>query len=208
MDVELPSVPSLPGKSDTALPEGSYYERLAREERVEDDTEPSGSRRENRDERDARRMGERLPQGYEPKSGADLTFDPRMAYELALELDSPTEIMERYGVSEARARELISNPAFITTVKKYREEIVAGGVGFRLKAKMQAEDLLTHSYLLATDPEVPASVRADLIKWTAKVADLEPKEKKGEGQGNGFVLNITFTGDRPAATIEGEVTDA
>ena len=41
------------------------------------------------------------------------------------------------------------------------------------------------------------AVRADLIKWTAKMAGLEPSEKDkgmGGGTGAGFTLNITFAG--------------
>lgn len=202
---EVPNVPNVPVRSTTTV-DAAYFDNLARQVgKIDHDT--AELRPELPVERDARRLGERLPAGYKPTSGSDLTFDPRLAYEIALGIDKPHSVFTKYGYSPDQAAALVATPAFITTVKKYQEEVMAGGVSFRLKAKIQAEDLLTHSYLIATDPEAPLSVRADLIKWTARVAGLEPKEEKGSGQAGGFTLNIQFAGDRPAAAIEGEVID-
>lgn len=201
-EFELPVVPNVP----VAVPadSGSYYENLARVVRVPD--ESGQMHPEVQDVREARRLAERLPAGYRPASGAELTFDPRIAYEIALGVDQPGAVFGKYGMDEEQAASLAANPAFVATVAKYQEEVLASGVSFKLKAKIQAEDLLTHSYLIATDPEAPMSVRADLIKWTARVAGLEPKEEKGGGAGGGFTLNISFAGDRPVGNvIEGEL---
>lgn len=137
---------------------------------------------------------ERLPLGYKARSVVDMSFDPRLAYEIALEIDDPVTVFERYGYVGSDAVALLKEPAFALTVKNYRSEITTSGLSFKLKARVQAEDLLMHSYNIATDPEAPASVRADIIKWTAKMAGYEPKEAGGEkGGGAGFNLNITFT---------------
>lgn len=198
-------VPSLPKVRAVPVPPGdSFYERLAAPlTPVLDD---KGERRETEAERIARRTRAQLPEGYEPESAAALTFDPRIAYALALGVASPSVVFEKYGVSLEEAQRLIALPAFISTIKKYKDELAEKGVTFRLKAKIQAEDLLTHSYLLATDPEAPAAVRADLIKWTAKMAGLEPSEKEkggGGGAGAGFALHITFAGAGPAPVVVG-----
>ena len=125
---------------------------------------------------------------------------------MALGIDAPERVIAKYGLEPDEAAALMLNPAFAMTVAKYKEEVTASGISFKLKAKIQAEDLLSHSYLIATDPEAPMAVRADLIKWTTRVAGLEPKEDKGAGLGGGFTLNISFAGDRPAErVIEGEV---
>lgn len=192
----------------TAAKPDDYYKDLARRVAVPDvQVIDEGMRSENQDERDARRLTERLPPGYKPESGSDMSFDPRLAYELALGLTKPHEVFEKYGLEQERAVELVRTPAFIATVRKYKQEIEEGGVSFRLKAKIQAEDLLTHSYLIATDPETPASVRADLIKWTARVADLEPRDSKEKGAAGGFNLSITFAGEKPGAIITAERID-
>lgn len=204
-EFELPSVPGIPG-AGPADSEPSYYEKLGRIVKVPDSF--GEKHPETPDEREARRLAERLPEGYRPTSAAEITFDPRIAYELALGVNSAEKVFEKYGMDANEAAALAATPAFAATVKKYQEEVLSSGVSFKLKAKIQAEDLLTHSYLIATDPEAPMAVRADLIKWTARVAGLEPKEEKGGGPAGGFTLAITFAGDRPAEkVVMGEVVE-
>lgn len=184
-------------------PGDSYYERLAAP------LVPLPSGDETLAQREARRLRHRLPEGYEPRSGADLTFNPLIAYELALGVSSAAAVFAKYTVSLEEAKRLIGLPHFLQTIREYREELTTKGVTFRLKAKIQAEDLLTHSYVLATDPEVPAAVRADLIKWTAKMAALEPgeKDKGGGAAGAGFTLNITFAGGPVLAGSTAQIID-
>lgn len=203
-EVAIPAVPGLPD-ARTAT---KYYADLARTvEPLADIKLGEGERAESVVERDARRLDERLP-GYRPTPASELTFDPRIAYEIALAVDSPTAVFAKYGISQEHAVRLATNAAFGATLRKYQEEISASGISFKLKAKIQAEDLLTHSYLMATDPEVPPAVRADLIKWTARVAGLEPKEKdSGAGGAGGFTLNISFAGEPAAATVGGRVIE-
>lgn len=146
-----------------------------------------------------------LPTGYAKKSAAEMTFDPRLAYELALEMDDPLVVFSKYGFDENAAREMLSNKPFIATVKKYKEEILESGISFKLKAKIQAEDLLTHSYAMAVDPTTPPAVRASLITWTAKVAGLEPSPSKDQGAaGAGFTLNIQFAGSAAPVVVTGQ----
>ena len=205
MTIELPHVPSI---QVHPVEERPYFEHLARLERVLD-MDTGEKHIEVPVQRDARRLTERLPEGYKPTTAADMTFDPRIAYEIALGIDTPASVFEKHGYSNEQAAALVAVPSFVATIKKYQEEILAGGISFKLKAKMQAEDLLSHSYIIATDPEAPMAVRADLIKWTAKMAGLEPVADKGSGQTGGFVLNISFAGDKPVGrVIEGDVTDA
>lgn len=187
-----------PATTAVPVPPGqSYYERLAAPLIKE-----ASERAESLGERDGRRLRMMLGETYEPQSAADITFNPLIAYEIALGVAAPSAVFQKYGHTIEEAQVLIGLPAFISTIKKYKDEVVANGVTFRMRAKMQAEDLLTHSYAMASDPETPPAVRADLIKWTAKVAGLEPsdKEKVGVG-GNGFSLNITFAGAAPTAAV-------
>lgn len=193
--MDLPIVPGIPSLQELAKPV-----TVPQEEFVE------GQRRETQEERDARRLSARLPPGYKPQSGADMSFDPRIAYEIALGVEKASLVFDKYGLSEAQMVALVRSPAFLMTIKKYKEEIQASGISFKLKAKIQAEDLLTHSYLIATDVEAPMAVRADMIKWTAKVAGLEPTPDKGQSNSGGtFELNITFAGEKPM--IEGRLIE-
>jgi len=122
-------------------------------------------------------------------------WDPRLAFELAIEPERASEIFERYHVSDVDAARLIGSHAFLQKIKEYQDEVQKTGVSFRLKARLQAEDLLSTSYMLAQDAETPPAVRADIIKWTAKMGGLEPEAKdKGAGGGAPFVLNISYSG--------------
>jgi len=139
------------------------------------------------------RQSEHLPPGYKARPVGTMSFDPRLAYEIALDIEDPVTVFARYNYEEDAAVALLNDSVFKKTVANYRNEIQTSGISFKLKAKIQAEDLLTHSYQLATDPDVPAAVRADMIKWTAKMAGHEPSTKESGGGGGGtFALNITF----------------
>lgn len=109
-----------------------------------------------------------------------LPFDPRMAYDFALGLETPRNIIAQYGVSPDEYELLRTHPQFRLAVDKYVTELKEKGITFRMKAALQAEALLPEAYRMSVDANTPASVRADLIKWQAKVGNLEPKETKGE----------------------------
>jgi len=152
--------------------------------------------------RDDMRQQARMPNGYRPLSIAGAAFDTRLAFEIALQMDPPGDVFNRYGYDELGAKALIANPIFQGAVKAYSEDIKANGISFRLKAQVAAEDLLEHAYDIATNAEVSPAVRADLIKWHAKVSGLEPKEDgKTGGGGNGYALQIVFSGQQPAVTV-------
>ena len=72
---------------------------------------------------------------------------------------------------------------------------------FRMKARAQAEELLTTSWSLIHSADVSAAVKADLIKWTGKMGDLEPKkDMAGTEQSQGGV-NITIQLDSGSPSI-------
>ena len=105
-----------------------------------------------------------------------------------------------------------ADPIFLKKVDTYRDEIREKGMTFKLKARAQAEELLTTSWLLIHDPAVSAAVKADLIKSTVKWAGLEPKgEVVNEGAGGGVRININLGGQQHAVQIldnQPEVVDA
>ena len=83
------------------------------------------------------------------------------------------------------------------------------GLTFKLKARAQAEELLTTSYLLIHDPAVSPAVKADLIKSTVKWAGLEPKNTEvSDGAAGGVKITINLGGQtHEAQVIEQEATD-
>lgn len=107
-------------------------------------------------------------------------WSDRLAFDVALTLEgsgeSLNEIMQRHHIGPNEIITYNADPVFLKRVEHYRGEIRDKGMTFRLKARAQAEELLTTSWLLIHDPIVSPAVKADLIKSTVKWAGLEPKE--------------------------------
>lgn len=141
------------------------------------------------------RQQARLPDGYKPMKIPGMEFDPRLTFDLALGLNPAQEIFAQYGYTQEEAVNLAQSPVFQTALKAYVEDVKAHGITFKARARVMAEALLANAYEIATDAEAPANARADLIKWTAKVAGYEPKNTEEAVQGNGFALQIVFSGE-------------
>lgn len=128
-------------------------------------------------------------------------WSDRLAFDVALTLegsgDSLQDIMGRHRITANDILQFNGDPIFLKKVDHYRGEIRDKGMTFRLKARAQAEELLTTSYLLIHDPAVSPAVKADLIKSTVKWAGLEPKDS-GVSGGDGGGVRITINlGSRP-----------
>ena len=100
-------------------------------------------------------------------------FPHTLPIELALKVAPEADILEAYGISEEQYRVLSVNPAFVASLKSALELVAKDGMSFKLKARLQAEELLLRSWQMINDDETAASVRADLIKSTIKWAGLE-----------------------------------
>jgi len=131
------------------------------------------------------------------------TNHERLACELALKMDSTEDVFARYGYTPEGAAELMESPAFTALLGRIGIEIRENGLSFRQKAKAIAEELLPTAFDIATDPLQSAAVRADLIKWAAKVAGHEPNPKEAPQGGAGFSLTLMFAGNAPEKVITG-----
>lgn len=135
-------------------------------------------------------------------------WNDRLAFDIALTLEgsgeSLQEIIGRHNISANDLLVFKSDPVFLRKVETYRGEIRDKGLTFKLKARAQAEELLTTSWLLIHDPAVSPAVKADLIKSTVKWAGLEPKDQSGDIAGGGGVRITINLGNDPsdARTIE------
>jgi hypothetical protein len=126
----------------------------------------------------------------------------RLAVELALDVDDAEAIFARYNYTVEQAADLMESAAFVALLQIATKETRESGVGFRTKAKLIAGELLPYAVDIATDPLQSAAVRADMIKWSAKIAGFEPKEGKEDGKGgSGLTLSITFAGQAPQTVV-------
>lgn len=140
-------------------------------------------------------------------------WNDRLAFDVALTLegsgDTLQEVITRHRISANDILAFNADPIFLKKVEGYRTEVREKGLTFKLKARAQAEELLTTSWLLIHDPAVSPAVKADLIKSTVKWAGLEPKDAGPQDNGTGGVkITINLGGDpRDARTIEATTVD-
>lgn len=137
-------------------------------------------------------------------------WSDRLAFDIALNLEGSgepvPEILARHQIQGLDLLRFNADPVFHKKVTHYRDEVRDKGMTFRLKARAQAEELLTTSYLLIHDPGVSPAVKADLIKSTVKWAGLEPKDNAIQDAGGGVRITINL-GDNPEDARIIDLTD-
>ena len=141
-------------------------------------------------------------------------WSDRLAFDMALLLEGSGETLDevknRHGISASDIIVFNKDTVFLKKVESYRDEVREKGMTFKLKARAQAEELLTTSWTLIHSPDVSPAVKADLIKSTVKWGGLEPKnDVSTEGSSGGVKITINLGGQQHTATyIDAEpVTD-
>ena len=112
---------------------------------------------------------------------ASLSWPPTLPIEIVLKTAPIREICEGYGLTREDYDALRTSADFCACVVALQEELKKDkGLSFKLKARLQSEELLKTSWKLihSTNDEVPPNVKADLIKFTWRVAGLEPDKAK------------------------------
>ena len=137
-----------------------------------------------------------LPLNYYP-------WSDRLAMDIALLLEGSgetlSEVIRRHSITIAELGRFNADPIFLKKVDALRVEVRDNGMTFRMKAKAQAEELLTTSWTLIHSPDVSATVKEKLIAHTVKWGGLEPKpDSVIEGVGGGVSITINLTDQVPA----------
>lgn len=120
-------------------------------------------------------------------------WDDRLALDLAFTLEGSggavSELLDAYRLTEEELADFGRDPQFEKRVNYWRQQAQTEGFTFRVKAKAQAEHLLDTSFGIIHDVDVSPAVKADLIKWTAKMAGYEPT-KETLSETSGVKINI------------------
>lgn len=127
----------------------------------------------------------------------------RMAVDVAIGA-SVESIMETYNLQHHDYTRIVNDAHFLAKVAGIRKSLEKEGASFRLKAQLQAEELLATSWQMIHDPDVPSTVRAALIKDTVRWASWDNPQQVGGGPGGGFSININLGNAQQPVTIEGE----
>lgn len=128
-----------------------------------------------------------------PIDPATIGWSPTLPLELAMREKTPREICDAYGISREEWDRLRMDDGFRQAVKDADDALRKDGARFKLKAAIQAEELLKRSFQMIYDPAVPSAVQADLLKFTVKAAGLDAsKEQAGAAMAQGMILNINL----------------
>lgn len=137
-----------------------------------------------------------MPTEYtSPENPAEIgSYPPTLPVEIALRVAPVQEICAAYNISREEWDALRADPVFQRDLAAAVEMVKKDGMSFKLKAKLQSEELLKTSWRMihSKNDDVPASVRADLLKFTVRAAGLaEPAEKAG-GMQNTLQIQINL----------------
>lgn len=123
---------------------------------------------------------------------ARLGYPPTLPLEVALKTGTIPEICEEYGLDRDTWNNLRLDPGFRADVQRYVEMLREEGMSFKLKARLQSEELLKTSWRMihSNDPTIPPNVRADLIKSTMRWAGYDSKTSDGGGSVNNLQIVI------------------
>jgi hypothetical protein len=123
---------------------------------------------------------------------ARLGWPPTMPYELVLRTGTPREICESYGIDRDKWAVLRVDPRFVAAVEEADEKLREEGMAFKVKARLQSEELLQTSWGMIHDADTPHNVRADLLKFTIRAAGLDGSKDQAAQAAHaiGNALNI------------------
>ena len=143
-----------------------------------------------------------LPSPSAPLSSRRWT--DRFALDLAMTLEGSGDklpvLLGDHGFTPADLRMFAKDPLFEQRVQAYRAQLRERGLTFKLKAQVQAELLLDTSWDIIHGADVSPAVKADLIKWTSKVAGFEGTNVSSND--SGVTININM-GDPSQAAPSG-----
>jgi hypothetical protein len=130
-----------------------------------------------------------------PADPARIGYPATLPIELALRIGTTKSVCEAYNISEAEWELIRHHPVFLDDLARAAELVKEAGMTFKLKAKLQAEEMLKTSWRMVHDPDTPPAVRADLLKATVRWAEYDnPKVDPNAvaGAGAGFAIQINF----------------
>lgn len=131
---------------------------------------------------------------YDPgRDPAEIGWPPTLPVEIALKTAPMSDIRDAYGYTQEEWNALKDNPDFLADLAAAVSMVKEEGMSFKIKARLQAEELLKTSWRLIHAPidEVPSSVKADLIKATARWAGYDSKDVAAGG-GNSLNIQINL----------------
>lgn len=131
-----------------------------------------------------------------------------LALELALRVAKPSEVLKAYNLTLPAFQVIMAIPAFKIEYKELCEQAKDEGFSYKMKARAQAEGMLRTTWQMVQDVTTPAAVRADLIKFNARVAGFDKKDNGDVGVAADKIRITINLGDNDVKQIEGTTISA
>jgi hypothetical protein len=128
-----------------------------------------------------------------PASSAAIPWTALFAAEVAIGQDDYLAICARHGVSAAEWGALSQDAEFTSAVEAVRLALRRHpDASFKVKSRLFAESLLPRFRSLIDDDQTPPSVRADLMKYSVKMAGLDASAEQRTAAAAGPPLQINI----------------
>lgn len=108
----------------------------------------------------------------------------------------PKELLDAHGLSVEGFVDLWKSHVFQQAVKEQYKAVIKEGLQYKFRARAMSEEFLGEVWRLVKNEETSSAVRMDAIKWTAKMAGLEPQPKDTAQTQEKFSLVIQFGGQQ------------
>lgn len=119
---------------------------------------------------------------------------PMLVLEAAVGVDTLDSICERFGYDQTQTAQLRNDPGFKRAVQEQEVQLRKEGVTFKMRVQKAADDLMGVVWRESKDERVPVSVKLDVLKVFAKLADYEPKTNAPVQTGSTFGIRIIIDG--------------
>ena len=108
-----------------------------------------------------------------PANPADLSYPSTFPVEIAMRVASVKDICAAYNFTQDEWRTFAADDNFRRDLAAATEMLREEGMSFKVKARLQSEELLKTSWNMIHEGTVPPAVRADLLKFTVRAAGLD-----------------------------------
>lgn len=126
-----------------------------------------------------------------------------MITEIAMDVENPVAIAQRFGYSQQEYLMLCAHPWFTRAVEEKREILKSEGMSFKTQMGSLAQDMLIQAWQAASASDSVQN-KLDVAKYLTKVAGLEPQPNAlalAAGAGFSLVISLPPTATAAAQTI-------
>ena len=136
--------------------------------------------------------------------------DSKLAFELAAELSTIDDILERYDITKTELKKKLKNEGFSQMYKEFKgvwKSDLSVKERIRIKSMVLVEDSLLAVHEMVHNHDNSLGARMDAFKSLAKVATVDAPDKDQAAVGERINISINIPGAEKPITYEGEVID-